>query len=66
MEHGARKHVGTPHAMVARVRYVPSETFGFLIRLSGRVRDRALLFVCHCDGMGLSAVWYNALARRER
>jgi len=29
MEHGARKHVGTPHAMVARVRYVPSETFGF-------------------------------------
>jgi len=54
MEHGARKHVGTPHAMVAQGRDVPNEKAGFLIRFSGRVRDNAWLFVCHCDGMGLS------------
>ncbi len=29
-ERGVRKHVGTPHAMVARVWYVPNETSGFV------------------------------------
>jgi len=32
----------------------PMRRLGFLIRFSGRVRDNAWLFVCHCDGMGLS------------
>jgi hypothetical protein len=29
-ERGVRKHGGTPHAMVARVWYVPNETSGFV------------------------------------
>jgi len=29
MEHGVRKHVGTPHAMVAQGRDVPNEKAGF-------------------------------------